>query len=744
MSPETILVVDDSPLIANHLAQRSLPAMGYQTRVAHDGKTALQILKTKPIDLILLDYQLADNLTGLDLLNELKKAGIQVPTILMTAHGSEQIAVEAFRLGVQDYLYKPIDDEMLNEAINRALMSARLSQEKAALTALLQEQVQRLNALSEVGQSITSTLDVDQVLTRIVEAGVLLTQADEGFLALLDEPSGQLMLRVIKNMDEAKVRTMRLAVEDSLAGQVVRTKTSLRLHQSTDQQTLKVSTGFLVNSLIHVPILSKGKPLGVLSVDNHLNRRVFTEKDEDLLANLADFAAIALENAQLYQQAQQELAERKLIEQQLIHDAFYDSLTGLPNRALFLDRLKHAIERTKRHPDSLYAVLFIDLDRFKDINDSVGHLAGDEVLKVVARRLEASLRSADTLARLGGDEFVILLEELNDENSAIRVANWVQEELKNATTPSGHEILITASIGIALSVTGYQNPEDVLRDADIAMYSAKARGKARYEIFDPTMRARILQRLKLEAELRQAIERREFRVFFQPIVALESGLIVGVEALLRWQHPERGLLFPDEFISVLEETGLIVPVGEYVLRTACSQAKTWHLSGYPHMRVAVNISARQVHDQHLPLLVKTVLEDTGLDPGALEIEMTERMAMQDVNMTARMLKTLGDSGVKTSMDDFGSSYSSLDSLRCLPVNTLKIGQSFVGNLTQHSQDAAITKAIIYLAHSLGLNVIAEGVETMQQLSFLKANKCDQIQGFLVSRAIPGEALKKLL
>jgi diguanylate cyclase (GGDEF)-like protein/PAS domain S-box-containing protein len=625
MSNEIILVVDDNRQISDFLAESMLPGLGYEVLVARDANSAIKLVKQRKanLDLMLLDLQLPD-LTGLELLKRLDKDGFHIPTILMTGHGSEQVAAEAFRLGVHDYLSKPLDENLLTEAITRSLAESRLQREKAILNSQLEEQVAWLTSLSTVGKSVTSTLELSEVLVRIVEAGVSLTRAEEGFLALLDKDSGLLYLRAVKNMDEDTIKTMRIPIADSLVGEVIKSKRPLSAIEPSMQAPLKVSTGYLVHSLLYVPILTRNIPLGVLSVTNRKNDTPFKEKDEVVLSSLADYAAVALENADLYLQAKQEITERQRVEDalreseeryalavraandglwdwnlkknliyysprwkqmlgysdeeigdnpnewfnrvhpddiaqlktnisahikglsahfeceyriqhsngsyrwvlsrgmavmgpdktalrlagsqtdvtlrkqaeiKLLHDAFHDSLTELPNRALFIDRLNHVIERGKRDGKHIYAVIFLDLDRFKDVNDSLGHLTGDQLLIATAHLLRSILRPMDTVARLGGDEFVILLEDIRDVSDVTRVADRIQKKLMMAALLPSHTIFMSASMGIVLSSTGYDRPEDILRDADTAMYRAKENGRSRYEIFDSAMRDQIMLRL---------------------------------------------------------------------------------------------------------------------------------------------------------------------------------------------------------------------------------------------------------
>ena len=442
--------------------------------------------------------------------------------------------------------------------------------------------------------------------------------------------------------------------------------------------------------------------------------------------------------------SQIDITDRRTAEGRWQHDAFHDELTGLPNRASLIDRLGLSILRTRCPGDYSFAVLFLDVDRFQVINDSLGHLTGDQLIIAIARRLKADLRSGTTIARFGGDEFAILLDDVQGISDATRVAERIQKILAAPFNFSGQEVFLTASIGIALEGAAGERPEDVLNNADMAMYRAKARGKACYERFDVGMRASAVARLQLESNLRRAAEREEFRLYFQPIVSLEDGVVTGAEALLRWQHPERGLITPAEFIPLAEETGLIVPIGEWVLRTACAQARAWHAAGHSDLRVTVNFSARQFELPNLPELIRTVLKETGLAASALELEITESIAMEDVDFSREILTELRADGIHISIDDFGTGSSSLRYLKRFPIDVLKIDQTFVRDLTSDISDAAITAAMITMAHSLELKVIAEGVETEEQLKFLRSRRCNEIQGYLFSRPVPAEAFTKVL
>ena len=445
--------------------------------------------------------------------------------------------------------------------------------------------------------------------------------------------------------------------------------------------------------------------------------------------------------------AEQERISRVLEEtkEHFRHAAFHDSLTGLPNRAMFTELLKAEIESSTRRNDHMFAVLFLDLDRFKNINDSLGHTHGDLLLVAFAERLERTLRPVDTLARFGGDEFAILITGMTDTTDAVRIAQRIQDELSEPFVLDKNSAFATASIGIALSSSGYDRAEDILRDADIAMYRAKENGKARYELFDHGMHARAVSRLQLESDLRQAIENKEFCVYYQPIVSLQTGRLAGFEALVRWNHPRHGLVSPADFIPVAEETGLIVPISEWVLNEACVQVRQWQLDSPSHraLSLSVNLSARQIAQPDLLERIKQALATSKLNPHCLKLEITESVVMENAEAAAQMFKQLRSLGVQLSIDDFGTGYSSLSYLHRFPLNYLKIDRSFVSRLTTDN-DNAIVRTISTLARNLGMEVIAEGIETEEQYQQLKMLGCEYGQGFLFSRPVNRDSVQHLL
>jgi diguanylate cyclase (GGDEF)-like protein/PAS domain S-box-containing protein len=437
-----------------------------------------------------------------------------------------------------------------------------------------------------------------------------------------------------------------------------------------------------------------------------------------------------------------DVTDRKRVEEQIQYQAYHDALTGLPNRMLFLDRLQIALAHARRQGGQP-AVLFLDLDDFKVINDTLGHATGDRLLQGVAERLIASVREDDTVARMGGDEFTLLLPNVGRVEDAARLAGKLLEAVAQPFQIDGQDLFVTTSVGVSLYPSDGEDAENLLKNADRAMYRAKEMGRNNYQLFAPALNVRAVNRLSLETRLRRALDREDFVLHYQPQVNLATRRIVGLEALIRWREDGR-LLEPAEFIPVAEEARLILPLGQWILRAACQQARSWQNQGLPEVRLAVNLSARQFQQQDLIRSVFFSVRDAGLPPRRLELEITESAAMLNVDRTIGMLHGLRDMGVRISMDDFGTGHSSLSYLKRFPIDAVKIDQSFVRDMTSDPSDAAIVKAIVAMAHSLGLNVVAEGVETLAQADFLRRTGCDEMQGFLVGRPLPADEITDAL
>ena len=457
---------------------------------------------------------------------------------------------------------------------------------------------------------------------------------------------------------------------------------------------------------------------------------------------LLDIASLLVTELEL----RSDLTVKRQTQEHLLYSTLHDSLTGLPNRSLFTERLRHAMRRAARHPDNLFAVLFLDLDRFKDVNDNLGHFAGDELLRAVARRVEACIRPEDTVARLSGDEFAILLESITEISDAGRVAERIEEALSFPINLAGAEVTTSASIGIVTSSMAHDQPEQILRSADMAMYRAKAAGRARYELFDRAMHTDALARLQLETDLRRAVENAEFRLMYQPVVSLRTGRITGFEALVRWEHPHQGLVQPADFIPVAEETGLILPIGRWVLFEACRQAKEWH-SSHPRaelLTIGVNLSVKQFSQPGMVDQVREALDATGAPASALRLEITESAIIDKGRYALSILAQLKELGVQVYLDDFGTGYSSLSYLHGVPVDGIKIDRVFVSDMDTNDANLRLVRTLLTLAEIVGIRAEAEGISSAEQLRELRSLNCEQGQGYLFSAPIPGDAVEQLL
>jgi diguanylate cyclase (GGDEF)-like protein len=495
-----------------------------------------------------------------------------------------------------------------------------------------------------------------------------------------------------------------------------------------------------------------GYPLAVrvgMSVDEQMavaHRRTHAYSEWAALGSVLILLLTTFVGRMSWQLAQGRLRESQTLvanAQRVEYLAYHDALTGLPNRSMFSKLLSQCIAAARRHDRSL-AVAFLDLDRFKQINDTLGHEAGDQLLKEVAIRLKASVRDSDTVARLGGDEFVVLLAELADDEYAAIVARKILEVIARPFILIGQEFQVTASIGISTYPHDGLDEQTLTKNADIAMYQAKSDGKNNYQFYSETLNAHSLERLTLESSLRHALERDELRLFYQAKRDIPSGRITGMEALLRWKHPDLGLVAPGQFIPLAEETGLMVPIGRWVLKTACLQSIAWQAQGLPPLRIAVNLTARQFGDEHLLGDVRAILKATGMDPRLLEIEITERLLIHDIARTVQILTGLRTLGVRIAVDEFGTGYSTLATLQRFPLDTIKIDRSFMRDFLVAAHDTGLANAVIAMGKSLSLTVVAQGVETREQAEFLRLNACDELQGFYFNRPLPADEFVKLL
>ena len=441
-----------------------------------------------------------------------------------------------------------------------------------------------------------------------------------------------------------------------------------------------------------------------------------------------------------------DITERKIFEQKLSYEARHDALTGLSNRVFFMEKVEQVLQKIKHDKNYLFAVLFIDLDRFKIVNDSLGHILGDQLLIGVANLIKQSLRPQDTVARLGGDEFTILVKKVTHIEDVTIIANRILKKLMSPFNLEGHQVFTGASIGIVFGNSRYQNSTEILRDADIAMYRAKAEGKGRYEVFDREMYAQALELLQLENDLRHGIENREFILHYQPIISTKTGNIRGFEALVRWQHPQKGLVFPDKFIHLAEETGLIIPLGEWVLIEACKQLHQWQVK-YPNaaeLKMSVNLASQQMIEPDFIVKLVEILKKAKISPNSLNLEITETTLMDYGEKTIEILNQIRDKKIQLSIDDFGTGYSSLRYLHQFPINHLKIDRSFINGITVKRENFEIVRTIVTLAHTLGIHVVAEGVETMDHIKILQSLNCKFSQGYFFSRPVDSQSAELLL
>lgn len=682
-----LLIVDDNEMNRDMLARR-LARKGYSIGVAETAGHLLDRVTRDRIDLVLLDIEMPE-ISGLEALQSLRQAfsSIELPIIMVTAKDQSEDVVRALELGANDYVTKPIDFP-----VALARIGSQLSHKRAQEA--LKESEERY-ALAARGAN--DGLWDWNLLTNTV----YFSPRWKGMLGYQESEIG--------NSPEEWLGRIHDADRERVMEEIAAHQNQATPHFESEHRMLHKDGSFRW-------MLSRG--LAVHDASRKASR---------MAGSLTD------------------ITEAKVS----------DPLTGLPNRLLFIDRLGRAIKHARRHRDHTFAVLFFDLDGFKMVNDSLGHLIGDQLLVGVANRLEKCLRSSDTLARfgrgftmarLGGDEFTVLLEDLNDPSDAKKAADRLMKELTSPFVLVGKEVFTSVSIGIALSNPSYEEAEDMLRDADTAMYRAKSLGKARYEVFDADMRASVMARLQLETDLRRGVEREEFVNFYQPIVSLSSGQIVGFEALLRWRHPGRGLVGPQEFIPVAEETGLIRELGWWNLQEACRQMAEWrqHHKTHSHLTISVNLSAKQFVQRNLVQEIRSLLDDLKLPPQTLRLEITESTVMGDPASAVKMLQEIKSLGIRLAIDDFGTGYSSLSYLHRFPLDTLKIDRSFISGMDDGVEGMEIARTILPMAKNLQLDVIAEGVETVEQLTTLKKLHCKYGQGYYFSRPVSAKEAEALL
>jgi diguanylate cyclase (GGDEF)-like protein/PAS domain S-box-containing protein len=628
------------------------------------------------------------------------------------------------------------------------IITTRDVTEREEAIAALRDETRVLDTLHTVGRRLAGELDLDLLLQAVTDAATDVTGAAFGafFYNKVDEDGESYLLYTLSGAPREAFENFPMPRATAVFGPTFDGLGPVRADDVTKDPRYGLSAPYhgmppghlKVVSYLAVPVVSRSGEVHGGLFFGHPEVGVFTERGERLASGIAAHAAIAIDNARLYQGAQSELTARRHAEAELAHQATHDHLTGLPNRALLQDRLGQAVAHLDRGEGAV-AVLLLDLDRFKVVNDSLGHAAGDRILIGVAARLLGAVRPGDTVARLGGDEFVVVCDDLHGELDAVGLADRVASAFADPFVVENQVLNVSASIGIALARDESASPEALLRDADSVMYRAKARGGNRWEIFDATLRHRVVERLRVETDLRRALDAEELALYFQPVISLVSGAVVGAEGLARWEHPDRGLILPDDFITVAEESGLVVPLGDWVLHEGCRRLAAWAkdeaTAGHA---ISVNVSARQLMQSDIVAVVREALATTGVDPQRLILEITETALMEDVEVAGAVLRRLRALGVQLWVDDFGTGYSSLIYLRRLPIDGLKIDRSFVAGLTASAEDRVIVESIVSLAHSLGLVALAEGVETEQQSERLRDVGCDLAQGFLWSAATPAD------
>ncbi len=653
---------------------------------------AEQALVDGDFDVCLLDYHLGQR-TGLELLRRAIARGCRTPIILLTGNDDRDVDVEAMKAGAADYVVKGrFDGRLLERSIRYAIGYAVERQQTLEALRLSEERY----ALAARGAN-DGLWDCD-----LVAGKIYYSPRWKSMLGYSDDAIGDSPEEWFSRIHPLDIDRVQAEVAEHLAGQTPQLQTEHRMRHDDGTYRWVLTRGLVVRD-------AKG---GILRAAG----------------------------------SQTDITQRKAAEDRLLHDAFHDALTGLPNRVLLLDRLERSIVRMARRTEHRFAVLFIDLDGFKVVNDSLGHQTGDQLLIAVSRRLETCLRQGDTIARLGGDEFVILVDDIEDLKDVLNLADRALQELQRPFLLNGLELVTTASIGIALSGSRDSSAETLLRDADIAMYQAKSRGKGGYVVFDEAMHASAMTRMKLEADLRQAAMRREFQLHYQPIVSLRTGRIAGFEALLRWNNSERGMVSPDQFIPVAEETKLILPLGLWVLREAAEQLRRWQLTHRtkPPLKMSVNLSCRQFLQSDLVYQIERILLETGVDGSCLRLEITESAIMDQVETALAVLARLKSLGIRLAIDDFGKGYSSLSYLHQLPCDVLKIDQGFVARMGAHGENSEVVRTIVALAQGLGLEVVAEGIEAPYQLTHLRELGCQYGQGYLFSHPLHSEDAGQLL
>jgi diguanylate cyclase (GGDEF)-like protein len=741
-----ILSFDTSELKSTVLAEYFSPHTNARERVSDLGKTYNVALES-PEDVPFL-------LAGETMIHHLNDPGLDAQMKAeMEQYGVRSALTVPLRVKGETVAYTEIWESRHHRefseteiALARGIAQhAAVAIENARLYANAQQNLREQTALRAAISAVTSTLDLSTVLSRIAEQMCLAVDATSTYICDWD-PDRKVMTVLADHYSSQASKTERvsdLGLEYSLEGEEEFTQKMLLGIPDTEHidspDINPVDRAHLeqygAKSVIYIPLSVHGDLTAIAELWDSRQRREFTASEIDLAKGIAQHGAVAIRHARLFTQTQEEIRERKRAEERLRHDALHDQLTGLPNRTLLLDRLGQALKRSRRSRVHTYALLFLDLDRFKVVNDSLGHRIGDDLLIAVGDRLLTCIRESDTVARFGGDEFIVLLQEVVDIADTVRITTRILETLSDPFHLGEHTVYTNASVGIVLGDERYEDCEDLLRDADIAMYRAKEMGRARYAVFDEQMHANAAELLRTESELREAIRNDEFRLHYQPIVELINSAIIGYEALIRWEHPGRGTIPPMEFIPLAEDTGLIIPIGYWVLWEACRQMAEWHQTypRYPQLTISVNLSGRQLRDRGLTQQLRSILQETALDASHLALEITESAIIDDFVIAREILTQLKAMGVRIHMDDFGAGFSSLNVLYNLPIDTIKIDRHFVQNMETDAKNLEIVDTIIRLGSKLEKHVIAEGIEDQATLDQLRRLGRILGQGYLFSK-----------
>src|SRR6202167_1744763 len=686
---KVLLLVEDNPGDARLLREMYNEQGTHNTELIHVEcvSEAEKYLEKSAVDIIVLDLGLPDA-QGMGAVRRTHLAAPQVPLVVLTGLDDELMAAQALQEGAQDYLIKgQIDARGFLRSLRYAV------ERKFAEEALYLEKERAQVTLNSIGDAVVCT-DISGNISFLNLIAEKMTGWSSG------EAASRPMTEVFRILGATTLETIPSPMEMAVA----------------QDRTVHVPANCILirRGGYEIPIEGSASPIH--DRQGHVTGAVIVFSD---------------------------VSTSRAMPQQMVHSAQHDFLTGLPNRMLLNDRVGQAITLASRHTKKL-AVLFLDLDGFKHINDSLGHVIGDKLLKSISQSLFDCVRLTDTVSRQGGDEFVVLLSEMEQSEDAAITARRMLHVVAEAHSIDKHDLHVTTSIGVSVFPDDGLDAETLIKNADTAMYQAKDNGHQSFQFFKPAMNVRAVERQSIEESLRRALERQEFALQYQPIINVGTGEITGAEALIRWTHPTRGPVSPAQFIPIAEDCGLILPIGNWVLREACKQARAWVDAGLPPVSMAVNISAMEFRDEHFLEGVFAVLKDTGLDPRSLELELTESVLMKRAESTESILKTLRARGVQVAVDDFGTGYSSLSYLRKFPIDALKIDQSFVRQITTAPDETTIVTAVISMGRSLKLRVVAEGVETQEELAFLQAHQCDEAQGYFFSRPLPPERFARLL